>query len=321
MLRFALSLFFVFAIGIWAHGQRVQWQAFRFIEENDFFNVTQRGIDRYYTQGMRFEFLYQVSKRSILEKLVIPISRSAINRYSVSITQQIYTPQKTDSYFFVGDMPYAGSLYLSKSLESKDSTKQTSLTTRLDVGLIGPAALAEGTQKLFHELIKNDLGVGWETQLRNDILLNYSVKAEHNITKPANPFRLELRGEANLGTALISVVPGVNVSVGNWYSLTKKFGWQLFFKPEVRWVVYNALLQGGILNQMNADEIYSQFFLKEIKPLVYSHSAGFQIRYNKLELLYRQVNLTREFAGQKPHYYGSIMLTFPMSNSNNRHSK
>jgi Uncharacterized protein conserved in bacteria (DUF2219) len=124
--------------------------------------------------------------------------------------------------------------------------------------------------------------------------------------------KLEGKGEANVGTVLISVVPGLNIETKKWVNRSKKFSVYLFFRPEVRVVLFNALLQGGILNQAYAEEFYSQYFIKKIKPLVYSHSTGFEIRYNRMELLYRQVNLTREFSGQKPHYYSTFMLAFPL---------
>ncbi len=313
MFKNTLALLSLLVVGyVPSVGQRVKWEAFRLTEENEFFNVTHRGIDRYYTQGMRFEFTYQVSDRKFIERLLIPASSSAINTYSVSLSQQIFTPKLTDSYFFAGDMPYAGALYFSESLESLDTTAQFRLSTRLDAGLIGPLSFGEQTQLLFHKIIHNDLAVGWSTQLRNDIYLNYSLKAEKSLTKPNSLFKVEGKGELNLGTVLISAVPGVNLSINNWLNRSKKFSWQVFFKPEARLVFFNALLQGGMLNQANAGEFYSQYFINRIKPVVYSHSMGFRIRYNKFDFLYRQVNLTREFTGQQPHYYSTLMFTFPI---------
>jgi len=294
--------------------QRIQWQTFRLTEENDFFNVTHRILDRYYTQGMRFEFQYQVSKRKFLEKLVVPASSVATNIYSFSATQQIYTPKETDSYNFVGDRPYAGALYFSEMLESFDSLKQLRLTTRLDAGMIGPAALAKQTQLLFHKIIQNDLAVGWDTQLRNDIYLNYSIKAEQAFTKREWLLQMEAKIEFNFGTVLFSATPGLNIGLGTWHQKQQKFYWQIFFRPEGRLVFYNALLQGGIFNQANADDYYSQYFIKEINHLIYSHSTGFRVGYNRWQLLYRQVSLAPEFPGQLHHYYSTIMLTFPLNN-------
>jgi lipid A 3-O-deacylase len=293
--------------------QRLDWKAFRITEENEFFNVTQRGIDRYYTQGLRFEFLYKATERKLLERLMIPASPSAINNYSASITQQIYTPIRTYSYFFVGDMPYSGALFLSEALQSTDSTKRLRMTSKLDVGFIGPSALGQNTQLLFHKLINNDLAVGWVTQMRHDVYLDYSLKAERAITKKNNFVQLEGKGELNFGTVLISVVPGINFASKKWCGRSGKFSFNVFVRPEIRLVFFNAILQGGILNQANADEFYSRYFIKKIKPFVYSHSVGFEMRYNRMELLYRQVNLTREFPGQDPHYYGTVMLTFPFN--------
>lgn len=321
------SLFIVLALfsGTICAGQRVQWKAFRLTEENEFFNATQHGIDRYYTQGVKFEFCYQVAERKFLEKLMMPASSSATNTYSIAVSQQIFTPKRTRSYFFVGDMPYSGALYFSQALESTDSLKQMRLSTRLDMGIIGPGAMARNTQLLFHQIIQNSLAVGWITQMRHDVYLNYQLKAEKAITKPRGFFRVEGKGEVNVGSVLISAVPGINFELGTWYQPLRKnkskVSWQIFVRPELRVILFNAMLQGGVLNQFYAEEFYAQYFISKIKPLVYAHSMGLRLRYKEKELFYRQVNQTREFSGQRPHYFSTLMFTFPIRSKQSGSSK
>jgi lipid A 3-O-deacylase len=291
--------------------QRVQWQAFRLTEENDFLNLTQRGLDRYYTQGLRFEFLYATTKRSFTEKILIPVSAVSQNQYAVSVSQQIYTPRQIDvdpETFAGNDMPYAGNFYLSHKLNSYDSAKRLRFVSRLDAGVIGPIALGENTQAFFHRIIQNNPAVGWDTQMRNDILLNYSFRIEKQMAR-WGLLSTDAIAEANVGTLQVSAVAGINLRLGTWKQ-NNNFVWEIFFWPEGRAVAYNALLQGGVFNRMAGDPAYTQYFLDAIKPLVYSHSTGFQVRYTRWELLYRQVNITREFSKQLPHYYGSVTLTF-----------
>jgi lipid A 3-O-deacylase len=295
-----------------SHGQRVKWKSFRLTEENDFFNIKPRGIDRYYTQGVRFELTYKVSEMKILENLMIPASRNATNLFSLSLAQEIYTPNEQTTFEFVGDRPYAGALYFSQSLESMDTARQFRLTTRLHAGMFGPVAMAALTQLGVHSIIDNNLAIGWNTQIRNDLYLNYSLRAEKAITKQKSIFQVEGKGELNFGTALISVAAGVNFGLGTWNDLSRKFSWQIFFRPEGRVVLFNALLQGGVLNQEDANDFYYQYLIKKVKPLVYTQSLGFQVRFKRMELMYRQVNITSEFKGQLDHYYGSLMFTIPI---------
>ena len=299
-----------------AISQRVQWRSFSFTEENEFFNIFQHGIDRFYTQGLQFEFKYSVSRSRLFERLMIPLKGGSTNIYSLSIFQKIYTPGRTDLYDYVGDHPYVGTLFLSQGLDSYDSVKQSRLVSRLDAGVIGPAALAKNTQDLFHEVINNDPAIALNKELRNDIFLNYSMTIETDLTRHGKKFRIESKGEVNLGTALVSAIPGINFEYGPWYRSDRTFKWQLFFRPEVRVVAFNAMLQGGILNQAYADEAYSRFFLHRIKPLVYSHSTGIRLSYRRYQMLYRQVNLTREFTHQKPHYYSTVQFVFPLGGNN-----
>lgn len=312
MLKKFWFVFILISSGQQTFGQRLHWKSFTFTEENDFFNIFQHGIDRFYTQGLKLEFTYQADRRRLLEKLVIPVSSKATNIYSVSIFQKIYTPGRVDKYFYKGDHPYGSSLVFSEGLESYDSTKQLRLLSRIDGGVIGPAALGRRTQSLFHFVINNYPPVAWETQLRNDIYLNYYVKVEKAITPIRSKFRIEWKSEFNLGTALISTVPGLNFEYGTWYSSGKKNHWQIFFRPELRIVAFNAMLQGGILNQNFADELYTQFLLDDIKLLVYSHATGIRFRHHRFEAMFRQVNLTREFSRQVAHYYSTIFVSIPL---------
>jgi lipid A 3-O-deacylase len=301
------GLVFILMASSACFGQRLQWQAFRLTEENDFLNITQRGIDRYYTQGLRFEFLYTTRDRKFTEKILVSASPSARNQFTWGVSQQINTPRYIDTYSFIGDMPYSGILYLSHKLDSYDSAKGIRINSRLDAGLIGPAALGEYTQGFFHRIINNNPAVAWDTQLRNDVLFNYSFRLEKRFVQ-SGILAMEGKAEANAGTLLVSAVAGINLKLGTWQK-SGRFSWEIFFLPEVRAVAYNASLQGGVFNRLHASEMYSQYFLDDIKPTVYSHSTGFQVRYSQWELLYRQVNVTREFSGQLPHYYGSVTFT------------
>jgi lipid A 3-O-deacylase len=306
--KWVFGLVFILIANSACVAQRLQWQAFKLTEENDFFSLTQRGLDQYYTQGLRVEFLYTTRDRKFTEKILVAASPTARNQYTLGIAQQIYAPRNKDTYTFIGDMPYSGILFLSQKLDSYDSAKHVRFTSRLDAGLIGPAALGEHTQGFFHRIINNDPAVAWDTQLRNDILLNYSIRAEKRLAQ-LGALTIEGKAEANAGTLLVSGMAGVNLKVGMWQR-PEKFSWEIFFLPEVRAVAYHALLQGGVFNRLKASDKYSQYFLDEIKPTVYSHSTGFQVRFSRWELLYRQVNVTREFMGQSPHYYGTVTLTF-----------
>ena len=311
MFRRALIILLL-ASGQFTYSQRIQWRSFIITEENEFFNIFRHGIDRFYTQGLKLEFTYQVSERKFLEKLLIPVPGKSTDIYSASVVQKIYTPGQTDEYFYTGDHPYGSSLVLNLGLESYDSAKQLRLNSQLQTGIIGPASLGTQTQRLIHQILGSNAAVGWETQLRNDIYLNYYVKVEKAISQPGRKFRVEWKSEFNLGTALVSSVPGLNFEYGTWYNRSKKNAWQIFFRPEVRIVAFNAMLQGGILNNTAADEEYTQFLLDDIKLLVYSHSAGIRYRHNRFEIMYRQVNLTREFSHQKSHYYSTLWISFPM---------
>ena len=88
---------------------------------------------------------------------------SVTRRFGISIGQNIYTPQDTDTSAPIhNDRPYAAWLYASFALQStykrvdpktmKDVPVRLD-TLALDVGLVGPAAGGEFVQNNFHRLI------------------------------------------------------------------------------------------------------------------------------------------------------------------------
>src|SRR3546814_15174227 len=64
------------------------------------------------------------------------------------------------------DRPYAGWLYGSVGLIAETGRRLDQL--ELTLGVVGPASLAEQTQKLIHEITDSQEPRGWDTQLENE---------------------------------------------------------------------------------------------------------------------------------------------------------
>lgn len=124
------------------------------------------------------------------------------DRISLGIFQQIFTPDDTranpPSPF---QRPYAGYLTLHFGLIHQHAEVQNVLA--VDLGLIGPAALAGEVQNGFHRLIGQDTLKGWDAQLRNEPTLEiYGGRT----------WRLAL---GKLGGLETDVLPTVSVGIGN----------------------------------------------------------------------------------------------------------
>ena len=153
-----------------------------FYFENDLFN----GTDSNYTNGVKYSVispdLSPGAPQGTLPKKVleyvhkIPLIRESPPEYSnqveFSFGQNMYTPTDISrSGLIKDDRPYAGWLYISTSYHRKYSTENPVKfmdTVELQFGVIGPASLAEDTQRIVHQWRGIETAKGWDHQLKNE---------------------------------------------------------------------------------------------------------------------------------------------------------
>ena len=192
--------------------------------ENDYFNLFGKS-DRDYTNGLRLGWLPPALPdlpNGLVSLTTIPTFfgedpvSSVTRRLGISIGQNIYTPQDTDtSAPIYNDRPYAAWLYASFALQStyKRVDPRTLQdvpvrldTLQLDVGLVGPAAGGAFVQNNFHRFIGDTTANGWGNQLHNE---------------PAIDLTFERRWRTNHGVVFddpkleYDVVPRIGEMLGN----------------------------------------------------------------------------------------------------------
>jgi hypothetical protein len=89
------------------------------------------------------------------------------NNVTWTIGQRMYTP---DDYSLEQpdprDRPYAGLLFAGLTYSGRD--RHSMRSTSLDVGIVGPSALAEQAQKLVHRAIRTNEFRGWDHQINDE---------------------------------------------------------------------------------------------------------------------------------------------------------
>jgi lipid A 3-O-deacylase len=94
---------------------------------------------------------------------------------SLVVGQQIYTPENIETTAVVeNDRPYAGWLYT--GLARYDTWLDPDAAVRrdvehmveLDVGIVGPASMAEQVQDATHDVLNEEKAHGWDNQLDNE---------------------------------------------------------------------------------------------------------------------------------------------------------
>jgi lipid A 3-O-deacylase len=279
--------------------------------ENDL--ITYANTDRYFTSGISFDLQAAWLGRLPVRKLMIPYRHQAFVTYTLSVVQDIYTPADTRvAPTLHNDRPYASYLYFGYRKTVADALRNLKITTQLDAGYIGPLSPGSYLQTLVHKTFPtNDKPLGWETQIRSDIILNYTILAQKALVSKEN-FSLLAGADVNAGTLYNKAGAGLQLQAGKAepvFGLAENEHWPkaeyyFFAKTGVSFVAYNALLQGGILNQDNI------FTLKanEIERVVGNAEAGFHFRYKGMGIELAQHYLSPEYKRGLWHKWGRVSL-------------
>jgi hypothetical protein len=281
--------------------------------ENDL--ITYANTDRYFTNGITFDLQAAWLSRSPFQKMMIPYRHIAFVTYNLSMVQDMYTPTDTRvAPKLHNDRPYASYLYFGFRKITADPVRKLKLTSQFDIGYLGPYSPGSYLQTLVHKTFPtNDVPQGWETQIKTDIILNYTIKLQKALVNHRN-ITLLAGTDVKAGTLYNNIGAGLELQAGKAepvFGLAAKEQWPklecyFFAKTNVTFVAYNALLQGGLFNHDNV------FTLKanEIQRVVGNAEAGFHVRYKGIGIELAQHYLTPEYKGGLWHKWGRISLLF-----------
>ncbi len=285
--------------------------------ENDIFSNT----DRYYTNGIMLNFTAPGLVGLPVNRLMIPAGDNSIVHATLSLNHAMYTPFTTKNPPLLdGDRPYASTLFIRYSQTSANDVSGTLLTSGIDIGVIGDAALGRYFQSSVHATVPtNDEPLGWETQIQNDPVFNYSASINKRLMQSPNA---ELFASASIAAGTLQTGAGMGIDfitgvfapvltpLPKTYSeLLPAFGrWQYGFKGGIgfRFVGYNATLQGGLFNTNNIYTLKPE----EIERMVAAIHLGMFVRYRKFGIDLSQHYLSPEFKTGKNHFWGRIGLEY-----------
>lgn len=283
----------------------------------DFSNdiITYANTDRYFTNGITIEMQAPWLSNSPANKLLIPYKHKAFVTHSLSLVTDMYTPTDTRvAPKLNNDRPYASYLYFSSNRTAADAIRKLKISSQLDLGYIGPYSPGSYLQKVVHKTFPtNDTPLGWETQINSDLILNYSIQAEKALFK-SNTFLLLAGAEVQAGTLHTNAGFGLHMQLGKaepYFGLAEndqwpKFQYYMFCKTNLKYVAYNALLQGGIFNQDNVFTLEGS----QVQRTVSETEAGLHMQYKGLGIELSQHFLSPEYKGGQAHKWGKIRLLF-----------
>jgi hypothetical protein len=289
--------------------------------DNDILDYT----DRFYTNGIRIDFIAPGLQMNPLSRLMLPYRRSGINYYGLSMVQNMFTPSTTKlGGILFGDRPYSAYMYLGSFKITNDPARRYRQTSELDIGIIGPDSYGEWVQRSFHNAVPtNNEPLGWEYQIKNDLVLNYSLSVEKGIVAGKN-IELQFSSKGNIGTLYTNLSVGFQLRTGwmNPYFSNlgiakkqqlknkglKKFQLCFFMKGKGQVIGYDATLQGGFFNKSSVYTIPAS----NISRLVFNGSAGVNLSFNGIGIDLEQFLLSPEYQYGSWHKWVHIALRFAL---------
>ncbi len=181
----------------------------------------------------------------------------AVNAYMIG--QTMNTP--SDINIIVPDedeLPYSALLaftnsYLAVTSEYADRAGVT-------IGVVGPAALGEEAQKFVHDLIGADEPLGWDTQLENELVFQFSRGSTWRAWESdTGHFDFLTNADVNLGTIQSAVNGGLTIRYGR--DLISSYATTLYNSSRTSnpsavaggWFLFTGVQAGYIFNQIFTD--------------------------------------------------------------------
>ncbi len=288
-------------------------RSFSVAYQNDLLSATfDTTTDYYYTGGSFIDFNFRWLQKSPVSKILLHLPNGNDQSFGMGYGHVAFTPTSilSDS-ILVGDRPFAGALYTGVNRVSCNLDKRLKLTSRLDIGLIGPYSFAYETQKFIHANTRNPEPRGWQFQIENDLYVNYSVKIEKGLI--SNKF-IELIGfgATSLGTIYTNASAGIKLRAGmmqNYFEApgySKRFLLWGYANGECKVIGRDATLQGGLFNKNSMYSIAQDNINRSVFLLTIGAVAG----YHKWRLEYFNTFLTREFSNGKTHIWGHLGIQY-----------
>lgn len=285
---------------------------------------TAKLTDRYYTNGLRLGW---TSSPADVPDFLADASRALYGegqtRIAFDLSQQIYTPTDTNSLVPPrGDRPYAGVLMANFTIINDKPNLRA--YGSVGFGLLGPDSGGEQLQNGFHDLIGQTRNNGWNTQLKDEPLVQVvtggtfrlpvtqfgglEVDALPELQAVAGNLRVyaETGAVMRLGQGLQSDYGAPRLKPGqsglDAFTPVRPFAWYVFAGADGRVVAHDVTLEGN--------DFRNSLSVKKT-PFVGEFEGGVALMAFGARLTYTHVLQTQEYKHQKGglHQFGSLALS------------
>lgn len=156
------------------------------------------------------------------------------------------------------DLPYSGLLFFKSSFLSIASNRADNIETT--IGVVGPASGAERTQEFIHRITGSDEPMGWDAQLENEIVFQFTRGRLWRSWVARNKrFDLLLSSQASIGTLSSMLAAGVTfrygVGLGDSYAMHLLNNSRISNPVSLKgsWQFFTGINAGYLFNQIFTD--------------------------------------------------------------------
>ena len=256
--------------------------------------------DFYYSSGIFLTLMTQNAKND----------KSSLNK--LKIGQLIYTPSmRYESNPNKYDYPYSGYLYLEYQKQKKLSNF-SSYSLGGQFGITGDASLAKGMQNLYHDLVLNLPHLKWESQMPQELQLNFSASYFKGFNIKDN---ISISSElySRLGTYQIMSGLEVGLFIGDlsWFRFHDNFiingdsKFSFFIGTKQEYFLHDYKLEGSLFND-NAKLVMESINFRNI------FLVGLKKNFKDLQILTSYNSMSKDTNNQrtKRHPFLKISLTY-----------
>lgn len=282
--------------------------------DNNFFLL--KGKDGYYTNGLFVKYNRlrgKTSERAEKQILSFELGQMIFTAHSRKILPTANPQLNITGGIDQIDRPIAGYLF-GKISRTSFYKNHTLMEWGASVGTIGKNSLAQSTQEFWHKVIgvKDHWNWVWDYQVNNELGVNlHGTYALTLLNRNQFSFiQLTPITKATVGSIFTDVSQSVLLQMGKLRPMHSSSFWSsrlqgkegsntdkalelfIFYRPEVKYALYNATIQGGLFKQDKGP------ILSDVKSVVLSHELGAQVSSPGFSLRYSVILQSREAKSQ-----------------------
>lgn len=262
------------------------------------------GTDRYFSQGVELGVRHPSLARLDGAGILSPAKDRGV--YAAALRHDAYTPStiRADS-IRRGDRPYSATVTLRLECTTMDSGGRAFFYSALTLGVIGPVAQGREIQTGIHRATGDFIPLGWQHQIRNDLLLNYTFRYQRRLF--GHPVAsLYAAGRVDAGTLQCRLGAGFSTVI--WPLARTRSRVKLSVRTGAYGyaVGYDTRLQGGMFNRTSPYVLRSS----EMSLIVGSAYVQARVDYRCVGVGAERTWLTREFEAGLPHTWGRLFIQY-----------